>query len=57
MADLIRSLEEKVERLEKLLANEKAKNASCKPREKIQEMSAEVVDSNPYRYEGRLGSY
>ena len=46
--DSLESLQNRIKELEEELANEKTKNV-CK-REKIEEMSSEVVDSNPYRY-------
>uniref|UniRef100_A0A2P2HYA5 Ubiquitin-like modifier-activating enzyme 5 n=1 Tax=Hirondellea gigas TaxID=1518452 RepID=A0A2P2HYA5_9CRUS len=48
MAEELQELKNKIVELEFELQQEKAKNASCKPREKISEMSSEVVDTNPY---------
>ena len=47
--DPLSKLRQKVKELQKELEEEKAKNASIKTRSKIDHMSAEVVDSNPYR--------
>ena len=44
----ISELKEQIRKYELQLEQEKLKNA--KQREKITKMSAEVVDSNPYRY-------
>ncbi len=44
----IAELKEQIRKYEAQLEQEKLKNA--KQREKITKMSAEVVDSNPYRY-------
>ena len=48
MADEIEKLKSKIADLEKSLENERKKKGPR--REKINEMSSEVVDSNPYRY-------
>lgn len=44
----IAELKEEIRKYELQLEQEKLKNA--RQREKINKMSAEVVDSNPYRY-------
>ena len=49
MAHVIDELKSTIASLKAELQREKAKNASCKRREKIEEMSSEVVDTNPYR--------
>lgn len=46
--DEVESLRRRVAELEKQLQEEKSKDATA-TREKIEHMSAEVVDSNPYR--------
>lgn len=46
----IKELQAKIAKLEAELANEKSKNEGP-VREKISQMSSEVVDSNPYRQE------
>jgi hypothetical protein len=43
----IEELKEQIKKYESLLEQEQLKNV--KQREKIEKMSAEVVDSNPYR--------
>jgi ubiquitin-like modifier-activating enzyme 5 len=43
-------LKNRILELEKQLENEKKINKSVNYRQKIDEMSSEVVDSNPYRY-------
>lgn len=49
MADKIEELKAKIKELEIALEMEKKRKGPV--REKINEMSSEVVDSNPYRYE------
>lgn len=44
----VESLQKKVAELERELEEKKSKDAAT-TREKIEHMSAEVVDSNPYR--------
>lgn len=46
--DKLEELRQRVKELEKKLLEEQRKNAST-AREKIEHMSSEVVDSNPYR--------
>jgi len=48
MADEIEGLKAKIKDLETALETERKRKGPM--REKIQEMSSEVVDSNPYRY-------
>ncbi|KAA0201643.1 hypothetical protein HAZT_HAZT009613 [Hyalella azteca] len=48
MTESLENLREKIASLEKELQQEKERNDSFKKREKIAEMSSEVVDSNPY---------
>jgi len=50
-------LRDRIKQLEEQLENEKQKNAANNQtnyRQKIDEMSSEVVDSNPYRSENLL---
>lgn len=49
MAETMEVLKAKMRQLQLELEQEKAKNASFKGRTKIDVMSSEVVDSNPYR--------
>lgn len=50
MAEEIEKLKAKIKELEIALENERKRKGPV--REKIQEMSSEVVDSNPYRWVG-----
>ena len=47
MTDELQSLKDKVSELEKALEHERKKKGPR--REKVDQMSSEVVDSNPYR--------
>lgn len=42
-------LQARIKQLEEELKEEKSKNAQLPSRQKIEHMSPEVVDSNPYR--------
>jgi cell division septum initiation protein DivIVA len=47
----IELLQERIKSLEQQLAEAKSNNAGLPAREKIQQMSSEVVDTNPYRWQ------